>query len=119
MFSIMELRHYMHIAHPRERQRLAQESGTTVGYLYQVAGGHRRPGAALALRVERATRGAVCRCRLRPDLFSPEQCAQVGHPHGQPTAHCATPLGPYLYPRCVMTSHKPVVSSDQVGKVQF
>lgn len=70
----MQLAHYMRIARPRERERLARDCGTTVGYLYQIAGGHRRAGVRLALRLEQATGGAVCRCRLRPDLFPPGDC---------------------------------------------
>lgn len=70
----MFLDHYMRITTRRERERLAREYGTTVAYLYQLAGGHRRAGAALTLKLERATFGAVCRCDLRPDLFPPEEC---------------------------------------------
>ncbi|MDH4228956.1 MAG: helix-turn-helix domain-containing protein [Nitrospirota bacterium] len=72
----------MKITTPRERDRLARECGTTVGYLYQVAGGHRRVGVSLALRLERATSGAVCRCNLRPDLFPPDEClGSAAHRH--------------------------------------
>jgi len=77
----MRLAQYMRAGGPGGRERLARASGTTVGYLYQIAGGHRRAGAPLALRLEAATGGAVCRCRLRPDLFPPSECAASGrHP---------------------------------------
>ncbi|MDH5528137.1 MAG: helix-turn-helix domain-containing protein [Nitrospirota bacterium] len=70
----MFLDHYIRITTRRERERLARECNTTVAYLYQIAGGHRQPGAGLTLKIERATSGAICRCNLRPDLFPPEEC---------------------------------------------
>ena len=80
----MELSECIRISSRRERQRVATACITTVGYLYQVAGGHRRPSVPLALRIEDATRGAVCRCTLRPDIFPREGCNRAGH-------GCATP----------------------------
>jgi DNA-binding transcriptional regulator YdaS (Cro superfamily) len=41
----------------------------SVGYLYQLAGGHRRASAEMAKRIEDATDGQVTRLELRPDLF--------------------------------------------------
>jgi len=69
------------------RARLAARCGTTVGYLSQIAGGHRRAGVPLALRLERGTAGAVCRCRLRPDVFPPAECADTGRHGEQPGGH--------------------------------
>ena len=44
-------------ATPAERERCAMLAGTSVGYLYQIAGCHRpRPSASLALLLEDATR---------------------------------------------------------------
>ena len=78
----MKLAEYIRITARRERQRVAQSCGTTVGYLYQIAGGHRQPGVPLSLRIEAATRGHVCRCTLRPDVFPPGQCPVASH--GEP-----------------------------------
>lgn len=47
---------YLRAATPDERSRTASLAGTTVAYLYQLAGCHRtRPAALLALSLERAT----------------------------------------------------------------
>jgi DNA-binding transcriptional regulator YdaS (Cro superfamily) len=70
----MDFAQYIRISNPRERQRLARTCGTTVAYLYQIAGHHRRAGVPLAMKLETATGGAVCRCTLRPDIFIPEDC---------------------------------------------
>lgn len=89
----MFLDHYMRITTRRERERLARDCGTTVAYLYQLAGGHRRASAALALKLERASAGVICRCDLRPDLFPPQEClcrrvctcsTHGGWPHSAP-----------------------------------
>jgi transcriptional regulator with XRE-family HTH domain len=43
-------------ATPEQRARMASLAGTTVGYLYQIAGGHRAvPKADLAFAIEDAT----------------------------------------------------------------
>lgn len=39
-----------------DRERLADLAGTSLGYLYQIAGGHRRCSADLAIRLEVASR---------------------------------------------------------------
>lgn len=51
------LQEFLRAATQDERNRVATACGTSVGYLYQLAGGHRRnPSAALAVAIERATR---------------------------------------------------------------
>lgn len=76
------------------RERLAGACGTSVGYLYQIAGGHRRPSVPLALRLERHTGGWVCRCALRPDVFPPRQCRRAGHRRKLPRAAVSAGDGP-------------------------
>lgn len=50
------------------RATLAERCKTSVGFLVQVAYGHRRAGESLCINVERETAGAV-RCEeLRPDV---------------------------------------------------
>lgn len=44
---------------PDERQHLADAVGSSVGYLYQLAGGHRQPSLQMALDIERHTGGCV------------------------------------------------------------
>lgn len=54
-------------------QRIADEAMTKPVWLYHIAKGYRRASPEMALRIERATSGAVTRADLRPDLFEPEQ----------------------------------------------
>jgi len=50
------------------RATLAERCKTSVGFLVQVAYGHRRAGESLCINIERETSGAV-RCEdLRPDV---------------------------------------------------
>ncbi len=50
-------------------------ANTSVGYLYLVAGGHRRASAELAKRIEQASSAKVTRHDLRPDIFDPPEDA--------------------------------------------
>ena len=63
------LRDYLKALQPEAREALAAASATTLGYLYQLAGGHRLASAAMAVRLETASKGKVTREELRPDLF--------------------------------------------------
>lgn len=51
--------------------RVVAEASVSAGTLYQIALGHKRPGPLLCVSLERATKGAVKRHDLRPDLFDP------------------------------------------------
>ncbi len=56
----MRLIEFLRNATPEQRQELAEEAGTTVGYLYQLAevngkGAHRRASLELATRISRAS----------------------------------------------------------------
>jgi len=42
-----------------QRNVLAEKCGTSVNYLYQLAGGHRRPSMAMAANIAQATGGKV------------------------------------------------------------
>jgi transcriptional regulator with XRE-family HTH domain len=42
-----------------QRQQLASNCGTSVNYLYQLAGGHRTPSLTLASLIATATQGKV------------------------------------------------------------
>jgi len=56
---------------PLDKQALeifATRCGTTVGQLRQVAYGYRRPGAALAIGIERESLRAVSCEEMRPDI---------------------------------------------------
>lgn len=56
-----------------QRMDYAQCAQTTVAYLYQIAGGHSRAGAALTKRLAAASNGFVSVQELRPDLFGDMQ----------------------------------------------
>lgn len=71
----MKLDAYLRSISPSARKRFAIKAGTTVGYLYQIAGGHRVVGAKLALDIEQACGGQVSRNKLRPDLYPDDKAA--------------------------------------------
>jgi transcriptional regulator with XRE-family HTH domain len=56
-------------ANATERSQVAAKAGTSVGYLYQIAGGHRRPSLELSRKLRNATDGEVSISSLRPDLY--------------------------------------------------
>lgn len=62
----MNLKEWIKATPPAERRAICKEIGTTMDYLWQIAGGHSRPGARMALVIEAAT--GVSRYELRPDL---------------------------------------------------
>ena len=51
------------------REQLAARVDSSSGYLYLLAGGHRKASPTLARKIEEATGGAVTRHELRPDIF--------------------------------------------------
>jgi len=51
------------------RENMAAACGTTVDYLVQLKGGHRKPSHTLAKKIEKYTKGKVTRSDLRPDIF--------------------------------------------------
>ncbi len=53
------------------REELAAAIGVGSAYLYQMAYGFRRVPAHRCLAIEAATKGAVTRYELRPDVFGP------------------------------------------------
>lgn len=52
----MNIYDWMNKATDEEREAVAKEAGTSVGYLWQLSGKHRRPSPKLAERLESATR---------------------------------------------------------------
>lgn len=50
------------------REEVAEQAGTSVGYLWQLAGGHRKAASDLAERLQDASRGEITIAGLRPDL---------------------------------------------------
>ena len=56
-----------------ERKRVAEEAGTTVDHLWQIAGGHRQASHKLARRLEEASTtcpyGQMRKEQIRPDIW--------------------------------------------------
>lgn len=65
------MKSYMQQSSREEREELAKNVGSTVGYFYQIAGGHKRPGPGLCKALvtfePRLTLG-----ELRPDIWTRE-----------------------------------------------
>ncbi len=64
-----------------ERIEVAKKAGTSVGYLYQIAGGHRKASLALCKKLQGATSGALTLADIRPDLY---QLFVSSGSHGSP-----------------------------------
>ena len=62
------LREWLANATPRRREFVAETAKTTVGHLWQLAGGHRKASAELAERLQDASEGEITMAGLRPDL---------------------------------------------------
>lgn len=64
----MPLLEYLKGLDPTARTAFATGCGTSIDYLFQVAYGNRRPKAALAVAIERESKGVV-RCeKLLPEV---------------------------------------------------
>jgi len=63
----MDMRELLQTLDNKGRERLAARAKTTVGYLYIIAGGHRKPGPALCDRLVKAD-GRLTKHELRPDF---------------------------------------------------
>jgi len=67
----MKLDEFLKTADQDERSRVADEAGTSVAYLYQIAGGHRKPSTDLAKKIAAATKPPykVGKADLLPDVW--------------------------------------------------
>ncbi|BCA28346.1 hypothetical protein [Pseudomonas phage PotUPM1] len=63
------LRDWLAKAPAQVRESVAKQAGTTVGHLWQLAGGHRKASADLAERLQEASKGEITIAGLRPDLL--------------------------------------------------
>ena len=64
----MNIQDWLRAATPDEKEWLAVQCGTSLAYLYQLAGLHRLPSPVLAAAIEKATNGKVRVAEMRPDL---------------------------------------------------
>lgn len=62
------------------RQQVATAADTSVGHLWQLAGGHRKASAELAERLQDASDGEITIAGLRPDLIPFARKALEGTP---------------------------------------
>jgi len=62
------LRDWLASATNDRRQKVAAAAKTTVGHLWQLAGGHRKASAELAERLQDASESEITIAGLRPDL---------------------------------------------------
>lgn len=65
----MDCRTFLRSTDAAERERVAKRARTTVAYLRQIAGGHSRPSADMAVRLEAASDGRMTREELLPEFF--------------------------------------------------
>lgn len=63
------LREWLAAAPAQRRKEVAAAANTTVGHLWQLAGGHRKASAELAERLQDASGGEISIAGLRPDLL--------------------------------------------------
>jgi len=64
----MNLHDYIKPFNKKALEIFAGSCGTTVGQIKQVAYGYRRPGAALAISIERESSRSVTCEEMRPDI---------------------------------------------------
>ena len=64
----MDMKSYLQQATPQQREQLATEVDSSVGYFYMIAGGHRRPGTALCKALV-AHEPRLSLRELRPDVW--------------------------------------------------
>lgn len=66
----MQLRKWLNDATDAERESLAKGARTSVAYLWQLAGGHRKASLELASRLQAASSGDLTIEGLRPDIHA-------------------------------------------------
>lgn len=65
-----QLRKWLRDAKADERERVAKSAKTSVAYLWQLAGSHRKASVELASRLQEASGGSITVAGLRPDLHA-------------------------------------------------
>mgnify|MGYP003602618972 CR=1 FL=1 len=65
---IPDMQRWLTKACNEERQRVADEAGISIGYLWLIAGGHRKPSEDVATKLHEATSGEVSAFSFFPKL---------------------------------------------------
>lgn len=63
-----QVRDWLHSHNEQEREALASAASTSVAYLWQLAGGHRKASAELSARLQKASNNELTLAGMRPDL---------------------------------------------------
>jgi hypothetical protein len=63
-----QVRDWLNSHTDEERTALADSACTSVGYLWQLAGGHRKASVELAARLNKSSKGVLTLEGMRPDL---------------------------------------------------
>ena len=71
-----QLRIWLSKTPPEQRKQVAQNAGTSVAYLWQLSGGHRKASLEMAKRLQDATEGKLTIEGLRTDIFG-DSASQV------------------------------------------
>lgn len=66
-----QMRSWLHKKTKEERSIVAQKAGVSVGYFWQISGGHKRPSLETSKALQDATHGELTIEGLRPDIFGP------------------------------------------------
>ena len=66
----MDMKQFLHSTTPEDREKLAKKVGSSVEYFWQIAGGHRKPGARLCRELEKHSGGKIKASVLRPEYFA-------------------------------------------------
>ena len=65
---IPDMQRWLTKACNEERRRVADEAGISIGYLWLIAGGHRKPSEDVATKLHKATSGEVSAFSFFPKL---------------------------------------------------
>lgn len=82
----MTLRDFMKTLTTEEKEDYARRCGTTVAYLFQIAGAHSQASGPLARKLADESRGALQPGDLRPDIFG-APANRAAKPRAEPEAH--------------------------------
>lgn len=55
----MDVKTFLKTSTKAEREEVARAAGTSVSYLWQLAGGHRNPSKVMAEKLEKASNGRI------------------------------------------------------------
>lgn len=69
----MDVRDYLKAHDGETVEGVAVKAGTSVAYLRQLSGKHRRPSPELAKKLVQASDGAMTLAKLRPDIWGEGQ----------------------------------------------